>query len=101
MPTRPDPADRDGDVVMDIRGRRGWNDLGPSQRRWVVLLGAVQAGLLTAALRDVVGRPAAELTAPKPVWVGACFVNIVGPLAYFAFGRRRGSGRQQRCARAR
>jgi hypothetical protein len=85
---------------MDIRGRPAWHDISPSQRRWITLLGAVQAGLLAAALRDVVHRPTAELTAPKAVWVGACFVNIVGPLAYFAFGRRRGSCRERRCARA-
>ena len=54
-----------------------------------MLLGVVQVGLLAAALLDLRGRPAAELTAPKPVWMAACFVNFVGPLAYFAFGRRR------------
>jgi len=81
-------------------GRRAWHDLSPRQRRWLVLLGAVQAGLLAAALRDVVQRSAAELTAPKPVWVGACFVNIVGPLAYFLFGRRGASCVERRRARA-
>jgi drug/metabolite transporter (DMT)-like permease len=88
--------------VVNIRGRRAWHELSPSQRWWITLLGAVQAGLLAAALRDVVHRPAAELTAPKPVWVAACFVNFVGPLAYFVFGRHRGSGRERRrCARER
>jgi hypothetical protein len=87
---------------MDVRGRRAWHDLGPSRRRWIILLGAIQAGLLAAALRDVIRRPGAELTAPKPVWMAACFVNFVGPLAYFVFGRHRGSCRERRrCARAR
>jgi hypothetical protein len=74
-----------------VRGRRVWHDFSPGQRLWIILLGAVQAGLIAAALRDVVHRPAAELTAPKPVWVGACFVNFIGPLAYFVVGRRRSS----------
>jgi Phospholipase_D-nuclease N-terminal len=89
-----------GPTVMRIRRRGGWDELGPSQRRWIILLGAVQAGLLAAALRDVVHRPTAELTAPKSVWVGACFVNFVGPLAYFVFGRRRGSCWERCCAGA-
>ena len=66
-----------------------WNGLGTARRRTIVLLGAVQVGLLAVALLDLRGRPAAELTAPKSVWFAACFVNFVGPLAYFAFGRRR------------
>jgi len=53
-----------------IAGRRQrWHELPPRDRRAIVLLGAVQAALLAAALRDVIRRPAGELTAPKPVWV--------------------------------
>jgi hypothetical protein len=104
MSARPDRAELGLGAVKKARvcnrGRRAWHDLSPRQRRWLVLLGAVQAGLLAAALRDVVPRSAAELTAPKPVWVGACFVNVVGPLAYFLFGRRRASCVYRRRARA-
>ncbi len=78
-----------GEAVMNARRHRNWHELAPRERRAIVLLGAVQAGLLAAALRDVIGRPAGELTAPKPLWVMACFVNFVGPIAYFVFGRRR------------
>jgi hypothetical protein len=67
--------------------RQRWHELSPRERRAIVLLGAVQAALLTAALRDVIRRPAGELTAPKPIWVAACFVNFLGPIAYFVFGR--------------
>jgi Phospholipase_D-nuclease N-terminal len=73
-----------------IAGRRQrWHELAPRERRAIVLLGAVQTALLAAALRDVIRRPAGELTAPKPIWVAACFVNFLGPIAYFVFGRRR------------
>jgi hypothetical protein len=73
-----------------IAGRRqSWQELAPREQRAIVLLGAVQAALLAAALRDVIRRPAGELTAPKPVWVAACFVNFLGPIAYFIIGRRR------------
>lgn len=73
---------------MNARRRQSWRELGPRQRGSIVLLGAVQAALLAAALRDLIRRPAAELTAPKPVWAAACFVNFVGPIAYFIFGHR-------------
>ena len=73
-----------------IAGRRQrWHELPPRDRRAIVLLGAVQAALLAAALRDVIRRPAGELTAPKPVWMAVCFVNFLGPVAYFVIGRRR------------
>ena len=73
-----------------IAGRRqSWHELAPRERGAIVLLGAIQAALLAAALRDVLPRPAGELTAPKPVWMAVCFVNFLGPIAYFAIGRRR------------
>lgn len=73
-----------------IAGRRqNWHELAPRERGAIVLLGAVQVALLAAALRDVLRRPAGELTAPKPLWVAACFVNFLGPVAYFVIGRRR------------
>ena len=73
-----------------IAGRRqSWQELAPREQRAIVMLGAVQAALLAAALRDVIRRPSPELTAPKPVWVAACFVNFLGPIAYFIIGRRR------------
>jgi len=73
-----------------IAGRRQrWHELPPRDRRAIVLLGAVQGALLAAALRDVIRRPPGELTAPKPVWMAVCFVNFLGPIAYFAIGRRR------------
>lgn len=73
-----------------IAGRRqNWHELAPRERGAIVLLGAIQAALLAAALRDVLPRPAGELTAPKPLWVAACFVNFLGPIAYFVIGRRR------------
>jgi hypothetical protein len=50
--------------------------------------GAVQLGLLGAALSDLARRSSAEVNGSKGVWAAVSFVNFVGPLAYFAFGRR-------------
>jgi Phospholipase_D-nuclease N-terminal len=80
---------RDGGAVVIAGRRQSWQELAPREQRAIVMLGAVQAALLAAALRDVIRRPSRELTAPKPVWVAACFVNFLGPIAYFVIGRRR------------
>lgn len=44
--------------------------------------------LLGAALLDLRRRPAARVRGSKKWWAAASLVNFVGPLAYFAFGRR-------------
>jgi hypothetical protein len=67
--------------------RRRWNDLNPGQQRAIVAAGVVQL-LLAAALLDLARRPSEQVRGPKRLWAAAAFVNVVGPLAYFAFGRR-------------
>lgn len=66
-----------------------WNALSSPQRATVVGAGMAQVGLMIAALRDLRRRPAEQVRGRKSLWVAASFVNVVGPLAYFAFGRRR------------
>ena len=73
---------------MGARQKR-WSELTSTQRAGVLAAGVVQLGLLVAALIDLRRRPGAEVRGRKAVWAGACFVNFIGPLAYFAFGRRR------------
>lgn len=74
------------------RGRgskQRWSDLSTPQRAGVVGAGLVQLALLVAALVDLRRRPADQIKGSKAMWVTVAFVNFVGPLAYFAFGRRR------------
>jgi hypothetical protein len=59
------------------------------QRRGIVLSGLVQFALLAAALLDIRRRPADEINGSKLLWTGLAFVNFVGPIAYFVFGRKR------------
>jgi hypothetical protein len=66
-----------------------WGDLSSTQRKAVVLSGVVQLGLLAAALADIYRRPAEEIRGDKRLWAAAAFVNFVGPISYFLFGRRR------------
>ena len=69
--------------------RKEWRDLSPGQRLATILLGGVQLALLTAAQVDIWRRPAHEVRGRRWVWATLAFVNFLGPLAYFAFGRRR------------
>jgi hypothetical protein len=66
-----------------------WGDLSSTQRRAVVLSGVVQLGLLAAALVDIYRRPDGEIRGPKRLWAAVAFVNYVGPISYFLFGRKR------------
>lgn len=69
--------------------RKRFSDLSPRDRGLVIAAGAVQIGLAVAAGIDLARRPAEQVRGPKPAWAAALLVNFVGPLAYFAFGRRR------------
>ena len=66
-----------------------WSELSAGQRRGIVLAGVVQIGLLAAALFDIRRRPADQINGSKLLWTALAFVNFVGPIAYFIFGRKR------------
>lgn len=75
---------------MTPRKQKKWGDLSPAQKSSVVLLGIVQFTLLVAALIDIRKRSAEEITGgDKRIWIIAAFVNYVGPIVYFLFGRKR------------
>ncbi|MBA2693192.1 MAG: PLDc_N domain-containing protein [Rubrobacter sp.] len=69
--------------------KRGWSELGSGERGAILAAGAVQVSLLVAALVDIHRRPEEGIRGKKPLWVVVSFVNIVGPLSYFIFGRKR------------
>lgn len=68
---------------------RKWSELSTGHRRGIVFFGVVQVALLVAALVDIRRRPQEEIRGNRRVWALVSFVNFVGPIAYFAFGRRR------------
>jgi Phospholipase_D-nuclease N-terminal len=69
--------------------RQRWKDLSRRQQAAIGAAGLVQLLLLGATLVDLSRRPGAQVRGSKKAWAAAAFVNFVGPLAYFAFGRRR------------
>jgi hypothetical protein len=70
-----------------MRSRR-WSELSNREQTGVIVAGSIQLSLLTAALVDLWRRPAAQVRGNKKVWAAVSFVNFVGPIAYFAAGRR-------------
>lgn len=69
--------------------KKKWSDLTQGQQAMVVVGGAIEAGLTTATLISLGRRPADRVNGPKFMWRLLAFLNIVGPTAYFIFGRRR------------
>ncbi|TSD97362.1 PLDc_N domain-containing protein [Skermania sp. ID1734] len=60
----------------------------PRYRKPLAVLVAVQIALTAAALTDIARRDPDEIAGSKKAWAAAAFVNFIGPLAYFRFGRR-------------
>ncbi|MGH1564171.1 PLD nuclease N-terminal domain-containing protein [Mumia sp. DW29H23] len=68
--------------------QKSWSDLTPTQRRLVVVAGVAETAMTVAALVNLARRPAKAVRGPKAAWAAACFVQPVGPVAYFLVGRR-------------
>jgi hypothetical protein len=69
-----------------------WSDLSESSRRLIITAAIGEAVLKTAVLIDIRRRPASQIRGSKRMWIiAAVLVNSagIGPLSYFAFGRRR------------
>jgi hypothetical protein len=82
-------------VILDswgvaLRRRTPWRELTTRQRQALVVRGAIQLAVLSAALNELRRRPASQVRGPKALWAAISFVNYlgVGPLAYFLLGRR-------------
>jgi hypothetical protein len=67
-----------------------YNRLSPTARGAVWVLLAVEVVLITAAERDIQRRPAESIRGPKLLWRALATQNVIGPAAYYGFGRRRG-----------
>jgi hypothetical protein len=69
--------------------QKQWKDLTDAQKRGLVLLGVLQLALLAAALIDIRRRPTDQINGSKRLWTAVVFVNFIGPITYFLFGRKR------------
>lgn len=78
-------------TTEDVMGRR-WSNLSDRSRVLIIAGVIAEAILKTAVLIDIRRRPASQIRGSKRMWiVVAVLVNSagVGPISYFAFGRRR------------
>ena len=75
---------------MAAHAGKRWADLSDGQRKLVVAVAAAEVALKIAALIDIQRRPASLIRGPKALWRAAMAVNLLGPVSYFAVGRKRG-----------
>jgi hypothetical protein len=66
-----------------------WARLSERQRALLVGAAVAELSLKVAALVDMAHRPADRIRGPKLLWRAAMAVNLLGPLSYFLFGRKR------------
>jgi len=66
-----------------------WNKLSPLQCISTAFATLIQISLLVAALVDLRRRPAEQIRGNKRLWTLVVFINWVGPISYFLFGRLR------------
>jgi hypothetical protein len=53
-----------------------------------LLLTVLQFALLAAALIDLRLRSEEDIRGSKKIWSTVAFINFVGPISYFIFGRK-------------
>ncbi len=68
--------------------KKKWSDLSRGKQVTTVLSSLVQIGLMAAALWDIHHRPPEQVKGSKAAWTAAAFLNFIGPIAYFLFGRK-------------
>jgi hypothetical protein len=69
--------------------QKQWKDYTKAQRTAIIGAATIQLTLMAAAQIDITRRPAGEIRGSKLLWRILTLVNFIGPLAYFAFGRKR------------
>lgn len=66
-----------------------YNRLSPAARGAVWVLLAFEVVLIGITQRDIQRRPADRIRGPKLLWRAVATQNVIGPAAYYGFGRRR------------
>jgi hypothetical protein len=69
-------------------GTRRWSELSDRQRTVLLVVASAQLSLAATAWANLATRPAALVNGRKDVWAVVIAVTFVGPIAYFARGRR-------------
>ena len=75
-----------------MTAKKKWSERSRFSRTLIIAAGVVEVVLLVATLIDIKRRPADQIKGSKRMWTALAFVDIVGPISYFVFGRRRSAG---------
>jgi hypothetical protein len=73
---------------LTLTRARHWRDLSPRQRTAFLVAASVQFALAATAWTDLAKRPPSLVNGRKAVWAVIIGLNFLGPIAYFARGRR-------------
>ena len=68
--------------------KQSWSELSGGKKALVVVVSLAQIALTVAGYRDLAKRSADEVEGSKLAWGVAMLANWVGPIAYFAKGRK-------------
>ncbi|GMA23986.1 hypothetical protein GCM10025864_17450 [Luteimicrobium album] len=68
--------------------KKSWSELSGGKKLLVVVVSLAQISLTVAGYRDLAKRSADEVEGSKLAWGVAMLANWVGPIAYFAKGRK-------------
>lgn len=68
--------------------KKTWSDLTSAQQAAVLVAGSVQLALAATAWADLATRDASEVNGSKAKWAAIIAINFVGPVMYFAKGRK-------------
>ena len=71
-----------------MQRQHSWADLSSKQQAALVTLASVQLSMAVTAWTDLATRPAEKVNGPKGPWAVIIAANFVGPILYFAKGRR-------------
>ncbi len=69
--------------------KKKWSDLSDGEKTAILVAASIQLSLAATAWVDLARRPAEQVRGSKGAWALAIAVNFVGPISYFAFGRRK------------
>lgn len=64
-----------------------WKKVPLVRKSAIIIIAAIQLGLMAAALIDIYRRPAIGIRGKKIWWAMGTFIDLFGPLAYFFYGR--------------
>lgn len=66
-----------------------WEDLDKPAKLCIIGLGAYEIVEKLVVWHFICHRPAHKTRGSKWMWFGLSFINVVGPLAYALFGRKK------------